>query len=226
MKKILSTALLLSSVTVSSFAASSQSPIYTKLTIDSLEKQGNADKSISWSGNFWIGNELNKVYLYSEGDKPKNSSSESQNQLVVSHAISPYWDVQLGIGYDEKIGNHQTWGIIGFQGMLPYFIETRAILLAGNNTIGLRLEAEYKALITQRLYLTPSLSTAFYSKDIPKIELGKGLSSITANLKLNYEITKQFIPYIGVQWSKNYGNTNNFSQLNETYLVGGFKFWF
>ena len=226
MKKILSIALLLSSVAVSGFAVSSQNPIYTKLTIDSLEKQGNTDKSISWSGNFWIGDELNKVYLYSEGDKPQNSSSESQNQLVASHAISPYWDIQLGIGYDKNIGNHQTWGIVGFKGMLPYFIETRAVLLAGNSTIGLRLEAEYKALITQRLYLAPSMSAEFYSKDIPKMELGKGLSNLTANLKLNYELTKQFVPYIGIEWSKNYGNTNTFSQLDETYLVGGFKFWF
>ncbi len=226
MKKILSVALLISSVAVSSFAASAQSPIWSKLTIDSLEKQGNIDKSISWSGNFWVGTELNKVYLYSEGEKPKNSSSQSENQLVVSHAISPYWDIQLGAGYDKKPGTHQTWGVIGLQGMLPYFIETRATLLAGSGTIGLRLDAEYKALITQKLYLTPSVSTAFYSKDIPRMELGKGLSNITANLKLNYDVTKQFTPYLGVQWSKNYGNTNNFSKLNETYIVGGFRFWF
>ncbi len=226
MKKILSVALLISSVAVSSFAASAQSPIWSKLTIDSLEKQGNIDKSISWSGNFWVGTELNKVYLYSEGEKPKNSSSQSENQLVVSRAISPYWDIQLGAGYDKKPGTHQTWGVIGLQGMLPYFIETRATLLAGSRTIGLRLDAEYKALITQKLYLTPSVSTAFYSKDIPRMELGKGLSNITANLKLNYDVTKQFTPYLGVQWSKNYGNTNNFSKLNETYIVGGFRFWF
>jgi copper resistance protein B len=226
MKKILSTALLLGGMAVSGFAASSQSPLYSKLTIDSLEKQGNNDRSISWSGNFWVGNELNKVYLYSEGEKPKHSSSESENQLVFSHAISPYWDVQLGVGYDKKPGSNQTWGIIGFQGMLPYFIETRATLLAGNNTVGLRLEAEYKALITQKLSLTPSISTALYSSDIPDMELGKGLSNITASLRLNYEITRQLVPYIGVQWSKNYGNTNDFNPTDETYLVAGVKFWF
>jgi len=226
MKKILSTALLISSVAVSSFAASAQSPIWSKLTIDSLEKQGNNDKSISWSANFWAGTELNKVYLYSEGEKPKNSSTQSENQLVVSHAISPYWDIQLGAGYDKKPGAHQTWGIVGLQGMLPYFIETRATLLAGSGTIGLRLDAEYKALITQKLSLIPSLSAAFYSKDLPNMQLGKGLSNITANLKLNYEITRQLVPYVGVEWNKNYGNTNIFSPTNETYLVAGFKFWF
>ena len=226
MKKILSTALLLSSITISTFAASTQSPLYQKLTIDSLEKQGNKDKSISWSGNFWVGTELNKVYLYSEGEKPKHSSSSSENQLVFSHAISPYWDAQLGIGYDTDKGAHQTWGVVGFQGMLPYFIETRATILAGSGTLGLRLEAEYKALITQKLSLTPKISTALYSKDIPSMELGKGLSNITASLKLNYEITREFAPYIGVQWTKNYGNTNIFNPTDETYFVAGAKFWF
>ncbi len=226
MKKILSTALLLCGIIVSGFAASSQSPLYSKLTMDSLEKQGNKDKSISWSGNFWVGTELNKVYFYSEGEKPKSSSSKSENQLVVSHAISPYWDVQLGVGYDKNQGAHQIWGVVGLKGMLPYFIETRATLLAGNDTVGLRLEAEYKALITQKLSLTPSISTALYSNDIPDMELGKGLSNITASLRLNYEITRQLVPYIGAQWSKNYGNTNNFNPTDETYLVAGFKFWF
>ena len=226
MKKILSTALLLGSMAVSGFAASSQSPLYSKLTIDSLEKQGNNDKSISWSGNFWIGTEINKVYLYSEGDTPKSSSSKSENQLVLSHAISPYWDVQVGVGYDKDQGAHQTWGVVGLKGMLPYFIETRATVLAGNDTVGLRFEAEYKALITQKLSLTPSLSTALYSKDLPSMEIGKGLSNITASLRLSYEIKREFAPYIGVQWSKNYGHTNDFNPTGETYLVAGFKFWF
>lgn len=227
MKKILTTILLLSNISISSFAASIKSPLYHKLTIDSLEKQANQDKSISWSGNFWIGTELNKVFLYSEGEKPKSSASKSQNQLVLSRAISPYWDMQLGLGYDKNQGIDQKWGIVGFKGMLPYFIESRATILVGNDhTFGTRLEAEYKTLITQKLSLTPKISTALYSKDISSMQLGKGLSSITASLKLNYDIRKEFTPYLGVQWSKNYGHTNNFSPTDETYFLAGIKFWF
>lgn len=227
MKKVLATTLLFSSIAVSSLEASKSNTLFYKFTVDSLEKQDNTGKSVSWSGNFWIGSELNKLYLYSEGDKANHSSSESENQLVFSHAIAPYWDIQLGLGYDKKSNQHKNWAVIAFQGMAPYFIETRAALLIGNNSdVGLRLEAEYKALLTQKLVLTPSISTAFYSKDIPNMELGKGLSNITAGLRLSYEIKREFAPYIGVEWNKNYGNTNDFDPVDETYFVAGFKFWF
>jgi copper resistance protein B len=58
------------------------------------------------------------------------------------------------------------------------------------------------------------------------MELGKGLSNITTGLRLSYEFKREFAPYVGVEWSKNYGNTNDFSPKDETYLVAGFKFWF
>jgi len=226
MTKLISTALLLGSIATSSFAASSESPLYYKFTMDSLEKQNNKDESISWSGNIWVGNELNKVFIYSEGEKPKGSSSESENQLVFSRAIAPYWDVQLGVGYDKKPNVDKTWGVVALKGMMPYFIETRAALLAGGGVAGLRFEVEYKALLTQKLALTPSFSTAIYSKDIPDMELGKGISSTNIGLRLSYEIRREFAPYIGVEWKKNYGNTDTFSPLDEAYVLAGFKFWF
>jgi len=225
--KLLAVSLLLSSLVVPSIEASQSSNLLSKLTVDSLEKQDNISKSLSWGGNFWVGSELNKLYVYSEGSKPKNSSSESENQIVISHAIAPYWDIQAGFGYDKKPNVHKNWGVVALQGMTPYFIETRAALLIGNNSnLGLRLEADYKALLTQKLVLSPSVSTALYSKDIPNMGLGKGLSSITAALRLSYEIKREFAPYIGIQWNKNYGNTNNFEAVNETYFVAGLKFWF
>ncbi len=32
--------------------------------------------------------------------------------------------------------------------------------------------------------------------------------------------------YIGVEWNKNLGNTNDISSLDEVYAVAGVKFWF
>ena len=58
------------------------------------------------------------------------------------------------------------------------------------------------------------------------MEIGKGLSNITAGLRLRYEIKREFAPYIGLEWSKNFGNTNDFSPLDETYVLAGFRVWF
>jgi len=227
MKKLIFTSFTFASIAMNSFAGGTADPLYTKVTIDSLEKQNNDEKSLSWEGNIWTGYDLNKLYLYSEGEKGKDSSTESENQLVFSHAISPYWDIQLGLGYDKTPSENQTWGVLALQGMAPYFVETRLALFSDDEgNFGLRIEAEYDALITQKLSLSPSISSSLYSDDIPEMEIGKGLSNITLGLRLNYDLSREFSPYIGIEWNKNYGNTNDFNQKDETYAVAGFKFWF
>jgi len=213
--------------TLRSSAGMGDDPLFAKVTIDELEQQQNNEKNVAWDTNIWVGYDLNKIYFYSEGERPKGDSVESENQLVYSRAIAPYWDIQYGIGYDKNEIDSQTWGVVALQGLAPYFFETRGALLIGNRgNLGLRLEAEYEALLTQKLILTPSFSADLYSKDNPSMGLGKGLSNITTGMRLRYEIKRELAPYIGVEWSKNFGNTADFNALDETYAVVGLRVWF
>jgi len=226
MKKILITTAVIG-LTSMLQAGMGDDPLYTKVTIDELEYQNNDEKNVAWDTNAWIGYDLNKIYIYSEGEKPKDGSAQSENQLVYSKAIAPYWDVQFGVGYDKTATDSQTWGVIALQGLAPYFFETRGALLIGDDgNIGLRLEAEYEALFTQKLILTPSISANLYSKDNPTMGLGKGLSNLTTGMRLRYEIKREFAPYVGVEWSKNFGNTADLAPLDEGYVVGGVRIWF
>lgn len=226
-KKLITTVLLSLGLTVSLYADMEDNPLLYKVTLDEVEMQYADEDVFSWDTNAWIGYDRNKVYLYSEGEKPEEGSSESENQLVLSHAISPYWDIQYGIGYDRAEDTDQTWGVLALQGLAPYFFETRVAFLVGEDgNLGLRLGAEYEALLTQRLILSPSFETKLYTKDTPEMEIGKGLANLTAGLRLRYEIVREFAPYIGVEWSKNFGNTDNFHSLDETYITAGFRIWF
>ena len=227
MQKILKSTIMSLALTLSAFAGMGDDPLLTKVTFDQLEYQASDEKAISWDTYAWIGYDMNKLYLYTEGEKPKDGSAESENQLVLSHAIAPFWDVQYGIGYDKTDDADQTWGVLAISGLAPYYFETRAALLVGEDgNIGLRVGLEYEALLTQRLILTPSLESDFYTKDTPEMALGKGLSNITAGVRLRYEIRREFAPYIGIEWSKNFGNTNDFAPLDETYAVAGVRWWF
>lgn len=227
MKNLLTTTIILMVLMTMSYADMNDDPLVYKVTIDELEKQDNDEKALAWDSNLWIGYDLDKIYLYSEGEKPKAGSTESENQLVYSRAIRPFWDVQFGIGYDKTPEDSQTWGVVALQGLAPYYFETRgALLLGSDGNIGLRLETEYEALFTQKVVLTPSISTDLYSKDNEEMGLGKGLSNITAGLRLRYEVKREFAPYIGLEWSKNFGNTNDFSPLSESYALAGIRIWF
>lgn len=228
MKQIFLMALILTFVHVQNiYAMDNDDPLLYKLSFEEFEYQMADEKALSWSGDMSVGYSLNKVYLYSEGEKLEHNKIESENQLLFSHAVSPFMDVQLGVGYDTTSDADYTWGVIALSGMSSYFIELRAALLVSKDeNLGLRFEADYEALITQRLVLTPSISTAFYSKDVEKMELGKGLSNLTLGLRLKYVIVREFSPYLGIEWSKNYGNTNDFHKLDESYIVAGVNFWF
>jgi copper resistance protein B len=99
-------------------------------------------------------------------------------------------------------------------------------LLVDDGNIGFRAESEYEALITQKLILTPSVAISAYTKDDVKIGIGSGLSNLKLGARLRYEFIREFAPYIGVEWSKNFGNTDDLSPLDETYAVAGLRFWF
>ncbi|HFS85054.1 MAG TPA: copper resistance protein B [Epsilonproteobacteria bacterium] len=227
MQKLLNTTIISAILALPLSAGMEDNPLLSKVTFDQFEYQASDAKALSWDTSVWVGYDLNKLYLYTEGEKPRDGSTESENQLVLSHAIAPFWDLQYGIGYDKTEDADQTWGVLAISGLAPYYFETRAALLVGEDgNIGLRVGLEYEALFTQRLILTPSLESDFYTKETPEMGLGKGLSNITAGLRLRYEIRREFAPYIGVEWSKNFGNTDDFNPLDETYAVAGVRWWF
>lgn len=227
MKKILIATSLASLLATSSFSAAGGDIFRTSLNVDQLEYQDSKEKAITWDAFVFAGYDINKVYLYSEGEKPRDEKVSSETQLLYSRAITPYWDIQTGLEYDKTPEDSKTWGVIGFQGLAPYFFETKTSLLFSNDgNIGLKISAEYEALITQKLILSPSIALSAYSKSDDEMEIGKGLSNLTVGTRLRYEIKREFAPYIGVEWSKNFGKTAEYTPLDESYFTVGLKFWF
>jgi copper resistance protein B len=228
MKKLLLNTALIIGLGTSAYAGGGGDILRASVMVDNLEYQYTDTKTISWDAFGYVGYDTNKVYIYSEGEKEDGASeSESENQLVYSRAIAPYWDVQFGLGYDTAEGNDNTWGVVALSGLAPYFFETRAALLVdGNGNIGFRAEAEYEALFTQKLILTPSIAISAYTKDDLEMGLGSGLSNLNIGARLRYEFTRKFAPYIGVEWTKNFGKTDELSHVDDTYVVAGLRFWF
>ncbi len=208
------------------FAASGGDIFRSSLFVDQLEYQQNDEKSTSWNSYLFAGYDLNKIYIYSEGEKPKDDKASSETRLLYSRAATSFWDIQAGFEYDKIPENSKTWAILGFQGLAPYFFETQgSLLFSKDGNIGLKIDMEYDALLTQRLILAPSAKFSAFNKDEKDIEIGKGVSNVTMGVRLRYEFTREFAPYIGYEWSKNYGNTNEYSTLNDEYVTFGLRFW-
>ncbi|MCF6206587.1 MAG: copper resistance protein B [Sulfurovum sp.] len=197
------------------------------LLVDQLEIHNDKERTRSWDVSFYAGYDLDKFYLYSEGEATSEGLERSQNDLVYAHAVAPFWDIQAGISYDKNADASQTWGELAVAGLAPYWFETRAaVLFNSKGNVGLRLDAEYEILLTQKLILTPKIEMDFYSKNDPALQIGSGLSSVEAGLRLRYEFVREFAPYIGLNWEKSFGSTRDYRPVDDTSFLIGVRFWF
>ncbi len=70
-----------------------------------------------------------------------------------------------------------------------------------------------------------------YGKDDAARRIGSGLSTAEAGLRLRYEFTRRFAPYVGVAWDHAFGDTAKLRRadgeaVNDTRLVVGVRIWF
>ncbi|KAK0350833.1 hypothetical protein LTR94_027406 [Friedmanniomyces endolithicus] len=207
----------------------------TAVIIDRLEAGlGDGEESYLWDVQGWSGGDINRFWWKSEGEGDFGGSlEEAELQALYSRAIAPFWDVQAGVRQDFRPdGEDTTHVVLGLQGLAPHWWEIdAAAFLSTEGDLTARVEAEYDQRITQRLILQPRLEIDASASDIPELEIGSGLSSIEAGLRLRYEFRKEFAPYVGVEWSRAFGETADYieargGETDDTRVVVGLKAWF
>jgi copper resistance protein B len=201
--------------------------------VDKLEYQGADDASVlSWDASGWIGGDVNRLWLRSEGERSNGKTEEAEVQALYGHAISPWWDLVAGVRQDFKPGSPQTWAAFGVQGMALYGFEAEAMAFLGERgQSALRLEGDYDILLTNRLILQPTAEVNLHGRNDHERGVGSGLANTEVGLRLRYEIVPEFAPYIGVTWNRNYGNTADFTREegednDEARFVAGIRLWF
>ncbi|MEO7938577.1 MAG: copper resistance protein B [Burkholderiaceae bacterium] len=179
-----------------------------------------------------FGRDYNKLVIKAEGDVSAGKLQDARTEALWSHAVSTFWDTQLGLRQDSGVGPGRTWLAFGVQGLAPYWFEVDAAAYVGNNgRTALRLSAEYELLITQRLIVQPRIEANFYGKRDPARDIGKGLSNMTTGVRVRYEFSRQLAPYIGVEWVNRFGATADMARAagersRNTRIVAGVRFWF
>lgn len=200
---------------------------------DQVEWQDAGDGSaLAWDLSGWLGGDIDRMAWRSEGERTNGHTDEAELQLLWSHAISPWWETVAGIRQDFEPGSAQTWAALGIQGMPLYGLETEVTAFIGEGgQSALRLEAEYDMLLTQRWVLQPTVEINLHGRNDESRGVGSGLSEASAGLRLRYEISRQFAPYVGVSWNRAYGNSADLQRAegedaNKARLVAGIRFWF
>jgi copper resistance protein B len=218
---------------VSAAGMGTDDPLLYKVMINKLEIR-NTDGPDPWllDADAWVGKDLNKFWLKAEVERVDGKAEEAELQFLYSRAVAPFWDFQLGWRRDIKPEPYRDFLVLGFKGLAPYLFEVDTSLFIGESgQLGVRLDVEYEYMFTQKLILSPEMEMNFHSKDDEAVGIGSGLSDMGFGLRLRYEVRREFAPYIGVNWSKQFGRTADFTRaeggdVSDVQLVAGIRAWF
>jgi copper resistance protein B len=212
-----------------------ENPVLAHARLDQFEGRTNgSDSEFRWDGEGWFGTDMNKLWVKSEGFGGNGSISDGDHEALYDHPIPRlrYLDAQVGVRADLDSGPRRAWTALGIEGLAPgYFEIAPTFYIRDGGHIAGRITGSYDLLLTQRWILQPEAELNFYSKDDPARQIGSGFSDLDAGLRLRYEVTRKFAPYIGFACNGRYGNTASYSRAagkttSNSQFLFGIRLWY
>ena len=194
----------------------------------------NADPGtgLAWEGRAWVGTDTDRLWLRSEGEQVDGLLESADLEVLYGRPVSRWWDLVAGVRHDFAPGGSRDFAAIGVIGLAPYKFEVAATAYLGQSgQTAARVEVEYETLLTNRLVLQPLVEAEINGRDDPRRGIGSGLSTVEAGLRLRYEVTRRFAPYVGVVHERAFGRTADFRNddghaARDTRIVAGARIWF
>ncbi|MDP2008773.1 MAG: copper resistance protein B, partial [Phenylobacterium sp.] len=203
----------------------------SKIQADLLEwaPDGNGYR---WEVEGWYGGDLNRVAFKTEGEGQSGEGVEAAEvQVLYSRAVTRYTDLQVGLRYDLE-PRSRAYAVVSVDALFPYWFEAEgSLFLSEKGDLLGRVEGSYDFRLTERLVFQPRAELEFAAQDIPRSEIGSGLSKGEFELRLRYEVRREFAPYVGVSYERAFGRSADFVRdaghdVETTRFVVGVRTWF
>jgi copper resistance protein B len=203
-----------------------------RIWIENLEGVYGNKNGGAWDAQAWFGGDFDKLWLKSEGSHLGGKTEGAKVEALWAHAIFPFWDGQLGVRHDFGPGPSREWAAFGVQGISPYWFDVEFTGYVGEEgRTAVRLKIEYDLYLTQRLILKPEIELNAYGKPDRARDVGAGLSDGQFELRLRYEFTRRFAPYVGYVFDRKFaGSATLVRQARDAPIdhraVAGLEFFF
>ncbi|MCP5177306.1 MAG: copper resistance protein B [Moraxellaceae bacterium] len=212
---------------VSSHTGSMHNHAAWSVRINQLEQLNDEENTTVSEGVAWYGTDSNRLRL--TWDIEHNTQDTHQNiSLAWQKPLDGFWNYEWGVAYQDE----QAWLKLNINGLMPYRFEVESNLLLNEQGHSLlSFEAHYDFRLTQHWVLQPSLSANLSSHTQSAQLQGKGLTELKTGLRLRYDVTRRFAPYLGIQQHDFFAKTADLraqqGQSNhETTLLAGVRWWF
>ena len=205
--------------------------IYYHAVFEEFEGRYGADNAFRWQGEAWAGTDTNRVWIKSEGEASNGDVEDGQHEVLYDRPVTSYFDLQAGIRTDLDSRPGRTWAALGIEGLAPLFFHVSATAYASSEGhYAGKVEGSYDLLLTQRLILQPQIEMNFYSKADPARRIGSGFADLDTGLRLRYEFSRKFAPYIGVAYEGRFGGTADFARAggeraSDVRFLAGIRAW-
>ena len=182
-----------------------------------------------WEAKAWFGGDTRRLWLRSEGERLEGRLEATDIELLYGRSVDPWWDVVAGVRHDPNPGRAQSFAAIGVQGLAPQKFEVAATAYVGTQgQTAARLEVERDLPLSARWILQPMLEVNLHAGG-HRANDADGASIETA-LRLRYEVTRRFAPYVGVVREQRLGEdgASNDAATRDatTRWVAGVRIWF
>lgn len=207
--------------------------IVSHLIVDQLEARvGDGGAGLRWDAQAWTGPDEWRLWLKTEGERAHSGDlRDGQTEAFFAKPITTFWNLQVGGRYDLDSRPARGWGAIGLQGLAPGWLDVEATAYVGQMGGALKVKASNDILLTNRLILQPEAEINAYTRDDRARLIASGVSDLDAGLRLRYEISRKFAPYVGVTWEKKFGRTASLVRASgepadEVRFAVGLRTWF
>lgn len=190
-----------------------------------------AGRGLRWEGRAWIGGDVDRLWLRSEGERSGGKTDAADIEALYGHSVSPWWDAVVGVRHDTHAGAARTSIAIGLQGMAPQKFEaTATAYIDAHGRVAARLGVERDIPLSAHWYVQPMVEANLQAHRDPRSATGAARSSLETGLRLRYEVSRRFAPYIGVVHERRYGmdtgSAGPDTHDTDTRWVFGVRFWF
>jgi len=151
----------------------------------------------AFEGEAWWGGDASKWVVKARGERLEGEGWEKgEAEVLKAWPVGPYFDLQAGVRYDLA-PKGRSYAAVGFEGLAPYWFELQGTAyLSDQGKVSARGEASYDLRLTQKLILQPRVEA-----DLAEA----GAATLEGGLRLRYEITRAFAPYVGVVRERAFG---------------------
>lgn len=209
-------------------------PLIWGIQVEQLEYRIGDDTDVfAWDFDAIVGSDEFKLVWRSEAEYAfeEGKFEAFENQIRGQVPIDRFFDLVAGVRVDGVDVPTRVYGVIGIHGLAQQWFEVDADFFISQYA-SFRFEAEYEALITNRLILTPSIEVTVPFTDDEESGVGAFGPKLEVGARLSYDLIDRAVaPYIGIHYERVFGRSADFARdegeaVDALFFVVGVKIMF